>query len=307
MNVIPATPSRTETLPSQPFYHADKSMDIDRIEAPVFTLTVDKGKGRQMDIDDDEPSFFAPSPTSVDYEADKVAVKIKPVAPADFDPSISACYSDDDGMPGSADSSPSSGRWKDSALDAAGGTYKEMDRLLRKFCTDHNLPFTRAFNNYLKQHSTRAPGENPWNTYTKLHAHPDHTARELDRIGYTVEQFDLLRSDEQQKVRGRCWKAFQHNFATPSEYRTALELFNKISAINEKDKGTSVAKRQKVFGALMNKLSRIVCDSSLTHSSQHTDSFFYRPRLLAPSKTSIIISFSVVAIYTQTARSWMCG
>lgn len=40
-----------------------------------------------------------------------------------------------------------------------------------------------------------------------------------------------------------------------------LELFKELSALEEKDKGTTVAQRQKVFNALVNKLSRIVSDS----------------------------------------------
>lgn len=218
-----------------------------------------------MVVDVTEPAVFVPSPVISTSKDDKAG---EPVTFVGFKDLVSADDSDDDmhGQPSSSDSSPSSGRLKDSVVDAAGDVYRNMDILLRDFCNLHNLPFTRAFNLYLKQHSGKTPGENPWNTYTKLHAHRDHTARELDRIGYTTEQFDLLDSDAQQKVRSRCWKKFQKSFASSSEYRTALELFNRICAIEEKDKGTTVAKRQKVFGALMNKLSRIVRDSSLMRS-----------------------------------------
>lgn len=165
----------------------------------LISNPIDKGTGRNMAVESVEPPSSARD--------------------MDIDDADNTNDTDDAyGLPSSTDGSPSSGRratsecWKDTTVDAAGNVYKEMDGLLRKFCALHSIPFTCAFKGYIKQHTSKISGENPWNTYVKLHSHPDHMARELARKGFTIAEFNVLDSDEQQKLRGKCWKEFQGSF-----------------------------------------------------------------------------------------------
>ncbi|KZP07589.1 hypothetical protein FIBSPDRAFT_901961, partial [Athelia psychrophila] len=147
----------------------------------------------------------------------------------------------------------------------AASVFKDMDELLNQFCAAHEIPFSRAFKMYLKGHSVKAPGENPWNTYTKLHTHQDHKERELARVGYTIEGFQLLDSEEQQKLRARCWKEFQQSFDSPTECNASLDIFRQFSACDDKEKGISIARRRKLFDGLLNKLAKMADVAALEH------------------------------------------
>lgn len=226
-----ATPPPVSSLVSNPIAKGTRKVAFENVEPPTFAAS------SARDVED------VTSAHNSDMDVDDVF-----------------------SLSGSTDSSPlsghgaTSGRWKDATVHTAGNVYKKMDDLLRTFCAQHNVPFPRAFKGYVKQHNSKIPGDNPWNTYIKLHAHPDHTTRELARKGFTIDDFNALDSNAQQKLRGKCWKKFQQSFNSPGECQIALELFKELSALEEKDKGTTVGQRQKIFNALINKLSRIVSD-----------------------------------------------
>lgn len=226
------------------------------LQASVPPNRAEKGKGRAVDVDSGvHRSIFAassPLPASVDDT---------PAADSDDDSDVRSATDSPTSSRGSA-----SGRWSDGTIAAAAIVYKEMDELLNSFCTAHDILFSRAFKKYLKGHSEKAPGENPWNTYTKLHAHKDHKERELARVGYTIEGFNLLDSEEQQKLRAQCWKEFQQSFNSPAEYNASLDVFRQFNTSDVKAKGISIGKRRKFFDNLLNKLARVVRYNTLSYT-----------------------------------------
>ncbi|KZP04815.1 hypothetical protein FIBSPDRAFT_967813 [Athelia psychrophila] len=189
----------------------------------------------------------------MDVDSDTPFISIDNDTPAANDGDGDGDASDEQAPSSSGGSA--SGRWKDDTVGAAASVFKDMDELLNQFCATHEIPFSRAFKTYLKGHSAKAPGENPWNTYTKLHAHQDHKERELARVGYTIEGFQLLDLEEQQKLRARCWKEFQQSFDSPTECNASLDIFRQFSACEDKEKGMSIARRRKLFDGLLNKLA----------------------------------------------------
>lgn len=169
--------------------------------------------------------------------------------------------------PSSVAGSPSSGRgaasgrWKDTTVDAAHEVYRAVDTTFRTLSEEHDVSFARTVKGYLKRHGLKLGGDNRWNTYTQMHRHPEHKKRELERINLTIGEFDALSPVQQQQMRSQSWKAFQNSFDSSAELEYTLELFAEYAAIEEKGKGTTVGRRQKVFNALMRSLAKRVRDS----------------------------------------------
>ncbi|KAF7971666.1 hypothetical protein HWV62_20638 [Athelia sp. TMB] len=142
-------------------------------------------------------------------------------------------------------------------MDASDNLFVAIEALIHEFCNTHYLPFDRVLKAFTSRHAFRVPGDNMWNTYAALHTHPDHTARELARVGLTLEQFNQQDKAEQQRTRASCWGAFQKAFDTEGECRVTLELFKEVVGIEQRGKGTTIAKREKAFKAMTAKVARI--------------------------------------------------
>ncbi|KAF7967402.1 hypothetical protein HWV62_34405 [Athelia sp. TMB] len=245
---------------------------------PARLSRAEKGKGREeatgADVEEALPDGSDVQPDGIEMLVGKAvqlggqmiqqAGEVQQAAVEGRTDSILA-RSDDlaiDSPPSSVPGSPSSdrgaasGRWKNATLDGANDVYRETDASLRAFCELHHVSFKRVLAGYLKRHNLKLPGDNRWNTYTMLHRHIDHKKRELGRIGLSIEEFDALNGKSQQKKRAKCWKLFQESFETPQQCNFALELFTELTGVEEKLKGTTVGKRQKVFSALINSLAR---------------------------------------------------
>lgn len=157
-----------------------------------------------------------------------------------------------------ADDSIVRGRLKDSTVEASLDVYKAMDATLYAFCKEHGVSFSRALKGYSKRHNLKLPVGNLWNTYCKMHAHPDYTQCELDRVEMTTSTFGALPSDDQQRVRSECWVAFQKTFNSKDDCRIALDIFKNILSLEDKEHGTTLARREKQFNATANNFAHAV-------------------------------------------------
>ncbi|KAF7976985.1 hypothetical protein HWV62_5073 [Athelia sp. TMB] len=253
------------------------SKERETVAEPARLSRAEKGKGREADGAEVQPDGNDVKPDGKEMRLVGKAVEsgdgeVIQQAAVEGRSDSALASSDDldiDSPPSSVPGSPSSdggaasGRWKSATLDSANTIYRETDASLRAFCELHHVSFKRVLAGYLKRHNLKLPGDNRWNTYTMLHRHVDHKKRELDRIGLSIEEFDALNGKSQQKKRAKCWKLFQESFDTPQQCNFALELFTELTGVEEKLKGTTVGKRQKVFSALMNSLARhaeVACD-----------------------------------------------
>lgn len=292
MHVIPPTPMEKGKQRAERVETQSTALSPSLLLASLPPTRAEKGKARAMDVDSD--ALSPPLPTPHDKDT--------PVADSDGDSGTSDSTSDSTlSSAGSA-----SGRWKDDSIAAATIVFKAMDKLLNGFCTTHNIPFSRAFKTYLRGHSVRAPGENPWNTYTKLHAHEDHTKEELARVGYTKEGFELLDAEEQQKLRAQCWKEFQQSFSSPEECNTSLDVFRQFSTCTTQAKGISIGKRRRFFDRLLNKLDKVVCCFFFFMRSAYLLNN-HRPMPPLWNTSSTTTSFAAAAKCTRTMLSWICA
>lgn len=204
---------------------------------------VREGKQRALPEGEDEPSYLIPQ---------HVTSSPAPTQPQDVEMTGPSSTSE-------ADDGAMSGRWKDTTAAASVELYKAMDDLAHAFCREHRTNFSRTIKGYSKLHNIKVPGGNMWNMYCQMHGHRDYTVDELDRVQMTKSNFDLLSADEQQRVRSRCWAAFQKSFSCKDDCYIALGFFKYVLAFEEKDHGITIARRTKLFNATANSFAHAVC------------------------------------------------
>ncbi|KZP28744.1 hypothetical protein FIBSPDRAFT_885592 [Athelia psychrophila] len=243
-------PPPMHILPPQPF------MNI------IPPTPFDKGKERAVQEGTQPQPHTNVAPTLPDKGKQRAAQEVKggshrisgPQCTTPSPPTAEPQDLQDIGMSAfsSASEADEGGRWRDDTLEASLDVFNAMDANLHAFCAQYGVKFSRAVKEYSKRHNVKLPAGNLWNTYCQMHAHPDYTQCELDRVKITTSAFDALSSDDQQRVRSECWAAFQKTFSSRNDCRIALDLFRDILSVEEKEHGTTLARREKQFNVTVN-------------------------------------------------------
>lgn len=153
----------------------------------------------------------------------------------------------------------STGRMKDVVLTEASKAYETMDLALRAITVKHpEISFARLLKSYFKRHNIKSGGANSWNLYEKMHARPTHQKIELARVGCTVDQFNELSLDAQQRIRKDCYRSFVQSYDTMDDCRHALDVFHELCSVEEKEQGTNGVERRKLFNAVVNRMAKVV-------------------------------------------------